>query len=188
MQSSPGEISFGSLDLGHMPCPVQQYKVSWNTLRFPSALTFSVSLLSPQFPAPALQLHATSCPLLWLLSTFLLTDYATFSCQLLSCCVFRKRDPQQQWVHFHFEPGISVSQHLFKDSKQRNHSWFFHCCSNPHVHTNEKCTDFLKMHISMECLLFYSLNKTEKLRVITEEGRKWLQGWRLCRPDGLRLQ
>lgn len=77
-------------------------------------------------------------------SKFFLTDYATFSCQLLPYYVFRKRGPQEQWVHFHFEPGISVSQHLLKVSKHRNHSWFFHCCPKPQIYTNEKCTDFFK--------------------------------------------
>ena len=140
IQSSPGEISFGSLDLSRIPCPAQQYKVSWNTLRFPSALTFSFSSLS--CPSPPASRHILPSPLTsfylppnWLCH-FLMSTF------VLLCIVFRKTDPEQQWVHFHFEPGISVSQHLFKDSKQRNHSWFFHCCSKPHVHTNEKCTDF----------------------------------------------
>lgn len=138
---SPGEISFGSLDFIHIPRPAHQYSFLEHTQISLCSVTFFLSSFPISCPSPSASRHILY-PLLWLLSTSLLTDYISFSCHLLSSCVFRKRDPQQQWVHSHFEPGISVSQHLFKDSKHGDHSWFFHCCSNPHVHTNEKCTDF----------------------------------------------
>lgn len=114
----------------------------WNILEHTQTSLSSVMLLLSAFspapcPSPSASLHILWHPLLKPLSTSLqiLPDYATCSGRLLSSCVLRRQGSQEQWVHFHCDPGVSLLQHL---NKHRNHSWFFHCCPNLPAYTNEK--------------------------------------------------
>lgn len=110
-------------------------------VQFPLPLSLSFSLLSSWFPVPRppASLHILQP----LFQAPLPPSSNSFSHQFLSRCVFRERGHMNS-ESVYFCSGYVYLSYLFKVSKHRNHSWFFHRGPYPQAYTNEKCTVFLK--------------------------------------------